>query len=192
MKYSENSRGDGRGDCSYAKNHWSGNLKLDSVHEAQRIADSICRDLGLDRWTIKFSDRPTRRRRGTAWPTRNEIVLYKMGRNAGTLVHEVAHRYGRGHDFEYQRGHESCLKSFENNYSEFKPKMKASDADAALESVIDKLLGGGGDSINPRNMKSVWLLKTVNAMLEESGLDPETHLDFVREYVAGDVIITRF
>jgi hypothetical protein len=106
----------GIGDCKLARGHYSYGVILESEREAQEIADRICDEFGEKRWNVFFHSSNARRLMGTANRSYRRIRLYPAGRNAGVLLHELAHEYGRHHDSEFKAYQSHILRAFEKLY----------------------------------------------------------------------------
>lgn len=76
--------------------------KVDSVGEAQKIADAISEEFEIARWNVEYSGRKTKRRRATAWRHRRRILVHVSGQNLHTIAHEVCHEWGRHHDHVFK------------------------------------------------------------------------------------------
>lgn len=81
---------------------------------AQSIVTGALKDLGWPfRVRVETSERRTRRRHGTYFPRIRTILLYPIGMNVGTVIHELSHVWGHGHGKVFKATHRKLLRMWE-------------------------------------------------------------------------------
>jgi len=81
---------------------------------AQSIVTGALKDLGWPlRVRVETSKRRTKRRHGTYFHRTRTILLYPIGMNVGTVIHELSHVWGHGHGKVFKDAHRKLLKMWE-------------------------------------------------------------------------------
>ena len=110
-------RSRGRGDCRASSGHRTNDMLLKGRQEAQGICDALCDYLSIPRHSIILKFRKTKNLRGRYFASSKVIWLYyPRGMMTGTLLHEIAHYYVRGHRSEYKVAHTVVLSAFDKLY----------------------------------------------------------------------------
>lgn len=107
------------GDCERAKHHLAYSVRFDSQQEAQALADRICDRFGWGRYKIVFSGEVTTCVRGRNLRSRGQrvVILHRIGETVGSLLHELAHEKGQGHDIEFKEAQEQLLGFWESDHA---------------------------------------------------------------------------
>jgi hypothetical protein len=116
----------GIGDCQSAKGHETYGFIFDTEQEAQKLSNRVCDHFKIDRWNIEFMESRAKYLMGTANDFLNLIKLRPKGQTVGCLLHEIAHRKGYKHDWEFQRFQTQILKYWDD---EIRPNVKIRWAD---------------------------------------------------------------
>lgn len=111
----------GIGDCQLARGHESYGLVFDTEREAQSLSNKVCDHFKIDRWNIEFMESRAKYLMGTANDFLNIIKLRPKGQTVGCLLHEIAHRKGYKHDWDFQRFQSQILRFWDE---EIRPTIK--------------------------------------------------------------------
>jgi len=107
-------------ECELAEEHYlKGYCFPEYKYPLRELYKILCDQFKLPHVPLNFTNRGYRYkglfRYNSIWGP-EEIVLHnKGGRNVATLIHEVAHHYGHGHDWKFKKGQEKILRWVEDN-----------------------------------------------------------------------------
>jgi hypothetical protein len=116
------------GESRFCDNHPTKSLHLNEIN-ANKLATLVASEMKWPKYSITYTHRDTKRVNARVWRNQHRVIVNTNGECVCTVLHELAHHVGRGHDWTFKSMHLNLLRIWEEKWQK---EMKSAISDVRV------------------------------------------------------------
>lgn len=124
------------GESKSLNNHHTKKIHL-KESEAIKLAKLVSQEMNWPLYTVTYTHRDTKRTNARVWPSQKRMIVNVSGERVSTILHELAHHRGRGHNKEFKMTHIMLTRLWETKWeSMFKDNCTVIKSNTSLDNGL--------------------------------------------------------